>query len=79
MKKTARYYSSHPEARKVKSKTDTKINKRPEQVKKRVEANAGRAAAKKRGVNIKGKDWDHATGRMIKTSTNRGRKNEGNR
>lgn len=79
MKASARYYASHPAARKVKAKKDTEINKRPEQIKKRIEANAGRAAAKKRGVNIKGKDYDHAVKKMIKTSTNRGRKGEGNR
>lgn len=39
MKATAKYYSTHPEARKVKAKKDAEVNRRPEQVKKRVALN----------------------------------------
>jgi len=46
---------------------------------KRADANRKRRAAKKAGKNIKGKDYDHAVKRFVKTSTNRGRKGEGNR
>lgn len=77
--KSARYYASHPEARKKKAKTDKKINARPKQIKKRVEANTAVRKAKKAGRNIKGMDYDHAVGRFVKTSVNRGRKGEGGR
>lgn len=77
--KSARYYANNPKARKKKAATDKKINARPSQVKKRVEANRARRKAKKAGKNIKGKDYDHAVGRFVKSSTNRGRKGEGGR
>ena len=35
--------------------------------------------AKKRGVNTKGKDYDHAVGRFVSAKTNRGRAGEGGR
>ena len=38
--KTALYYRDNPKARKVKAKTDTKINKRPSQKKKQTELKA---------------------------------------
>lgn len=73
------YYRKNPKARKKKAKTDKKINARPEQVKKRVESNRARRRAKATGKNIKGKDYDHAVGGFVKSSTNRGRKGEGGR
>lgn len=79
MKSSAKYYASHPEARKVKAKTDAKINSRPQQVKKRVESNAKVREAKAKGISTKGKDYDHAVDKFVKTSINRGRKGEGNR
>ena len=53
---SARYYENNPEARKVKAKTDKKINSKPEQVTKRVEANKARRQAKASGKNVTGKD-----------------------
>lgn len=79
MGESTKYYQENPEARKKKAKTDKKINARPEQVKKRVEANKARRTAKSNGVNVSGKDYDHAVGRFVKTATNRGRKGEGGR
>ena len=76
---STQYYRDNPEARKKKAATDKKINARPEQVKKRTEANAKRAEATKKGQNIKGKDYDHATNRFVKSSVNRGRAGEGGR
>ncbi len=35
--------------------------------------------AKAAGKNVKGKDYDHAVKRFVKTATNRGRKGEGGR
>lgn len=77
--KTAKYYRKNPKARKVKAATDAKVNRKPEQVKKRVEANRARREATKAGKDIRGKDYDHSVGRFVKSKTNRGRKNEGGR
>lgn len=77
--KSAKYYANNPEARRKKAAYDTKLNQRPEQVKKRVESNAKRREAEKNGKNIKGKDYDHAVNRFVKSSTNRGRAGEGGR
>ncbi len=79
MGESTKYYQENPEARKKKAKTDKKINARPEQIKKRVEANKARRKAKANGKNVSGKDYDHAVGGFVKTSTNRGRKGEGGR
>lgn len=76
---STKYYRTHPKARKAKAKKDKEINSRPEQVKKRVESNRARRKAKAAGKNIKGKDYDHAVKKFVKTSTNRGRKGEGGR
>ena len=77
--KSANYYRKNAEARKKKAATDKKINARPSQVKKRVEANRARRKAKAAGKDVRGKDYDHATNRFVKSSTNRGRKGEGGR
>lgn len=79
LSRSAKYYRDNPEARKKKGKTDKKINARPEQKKKRAESNAKRRKAKKRGQNVTGRDYDHATNRFVKSSTNRGRRGEGGR
>lgn len=76
---SAKYYASHPEARDKKQAYDKKLNAKPAQVKKRVESNAKRAEATKRGQNIQGKDYDHAVNRFVASSTNRGRAGEGGR
>lgn len=75
---STKYYQEHPEARKKKAATDKKINARPEQVKKRVEANAARAKAKKEGKNIEGKDASHTKRGIVfkKSSVNRGSKGD---
>ena len=77
--KSAKYYRKNKAARDKKKKYDTELNSRPEQIKKRVEANRARRKAKKSGKNVKGKDYDHAVGKFVKTKTNRGRKGEGGR
>ena len=79
MGSSTEYYRKNAAARKKKAATDKKINSRPEQVKKRVESNAARRKAKSAGKDIKGKDYDHAVGKFVKTSTNRGRAGEGGR
>jgi len=72
--KSAKYYASNPEARAKKAAYDTKLNRRPEQVKKRTESNAKRAEATKRGQDIRGKDYNHGTNSFVKSSINRGAK-----
>lgn len=79
MGSSTEYYRKNAAARKKKAATDKKINARPEQVKKRVESNGARRKAKAAGKDIKGKDFDHAVGKFVKTKTNRGRAGEGGR
>ncbi|QQV89708.1 structural protein [Cellulophaga phage Calle_1] len=79
LSKSAKFYRENPTARKKKASTDKKINARPEQKKKRSESGSKRYAAKKSGKNISGKDYDHAVGKFVPSSTNRGRKGEGGR
>lgn len=79
LSKSALYYRRNKKARDKKKKYDAELNKRPNQVKKRVEANRARRKARANGKNIKGKDYDHAVGGFVKTKTNRGRKGEGGR
>jgi len=79
MGRSTKYYRDNPDARKKKAKTDKKINARPSQVKKRVEANRARRKAKKSGKNVSGKDYDHATKSFVSVAKNRGRRGEGGR
>ena len=74
LSRTAKYYRNNPRARKKKKDTDTKINARSEQKKKRRESGRARTAAKKNGQNIRGKDYDHKQGRFISSKANRGQK-----
>lgn len=90
MKRTAKYYKtgstvkgkSNPkkasEARKKKAAKDKEINSRPEQVKKRVEANRHRRKAKAAGKDVKGKDAAHTKNgmRLKDSSANRGSKTD---
>lgn len=77
--RSAKFYRDNADARRKKAAYDTRLNDRPAQVNKREEANKARARAKRNGQNIKGKDYDHAVKRFVKSSTNRGRKGEGGR
>lgn len=79
LSKSAKFYRNNPESRKKKQSYDAKLNKRPEQVKKRVESNAKQREAKAKGISTRGKDWDHKTKRFTSVKANRGRKGEGNR
>lgn len=73
LSKTAKYYRDNPTARKKKASTDKKVNSRPEQKSKRVELVKKNREADKRGINRNGRDYDHAVGGYVKSSTNRGR------
>lgn len=79
LSRSAKFYRRNRKAAAKKSKYDTELGKRPEQKKKRVEANRARRKAKKAGKDVKGMDYDHATKRFVKTKTNRGRRGEGGR
>ena len=79
LSKSAKYYRKNRGAAKKKQAYDAELNKRPEQVKKRVESNRAVRKAKKNGTHKKGTDYDHAVGKFVKTKTNRGRKGEGGR
>jgi len=68
------YYRTHPRARRKKQKVDAKLNKRPAQVKKRVESNRERRIARRKGRNITGKDYNHGTDSFISVRANRGAK-----
>jgi len=76
---SAKYYRKNKKARDKKKKTDTKINARPEQRKKRSELQKKRREAIKRGISTSTTDYDHAVGRRVSVKTNRGRANEGGR
>lgn len=72
LSKSAKYYRDHPEARKKKQAYDAKLNRRPEQRKKRSQLVAER---RKRGIYGKGgKDVSHEKGgtRLRSVKSNRG-------
>lgn len=71
--RTAKYYAANPEAKKKHNDYQKEYNKSPDQVKKRVELNKINREADKNGVNRNGKDYDHAVGKHVKSSINRGR------
>ena len=58
--RTARYYQTHPEARKKKNEYQKEFNKKKDQVKKRVELNAYNREATRAGKNRKGDGTDAA-------------------
>jgi hypothetical protein len=73
LSKSAKFYRDNPQARKKKASTDKEINSRPEQKKKRRESGRARTKAKASGKSIGSKDYDHAVGKFVDSSTNRGR------
>lgn len=79
LSKSALYFRKNKKARDKKKAYDTKLNQRPEQRKKRSELVTKNREADKRGVNRKGKDYDHAVGKYVSVKTNRGRTGEGGR
>lgn len=74
-KSSADYYKENPASYKKKLAKDKEINAKPEQREKRIELIRKNREADKRGVNRQGKDYDHAVGRYVPSSTNRGRTN----
>ena len=80
LSKSARYYRSHPEARKKKAEYDSEFEKKPEQVKKRVELKRkNRQHDKKYGKKSReGKDLSHTSHGLVykSRSANRGSKSD---
>lgn len=72
--RTAKYYRDNPEAREKKKSTDTAVNRRPEQRKKRSELSSKRKKLAKKGVNLRGKDLAHTKNwiRLKSIKANRG-------
>jgi len=79
--RSAKFYSENKASREKKQAYDKKLNSKPEQVKKRVEANKKNRDAQREGTAKKNDkmDYDHATNRFVSESKNRGRKGEGGR
>lgn len=78
--KSAKYYQTHPKAREKKKAYDSEFNKKPEQVKHRVELNkANREHDKKYGkASRRGKDLSHTSRGLVykSVSANRGSKSD---
>ena len=78
MKDTAKYYATHPEARKKRLAYQADYNKRPDQLKKRIELNR---INRERGqyADKDGKDMSHQkNGRVIEESASRNRGSKSN-
>jgi hypothetical protein len=76
--KTAQYYASHPEARKKRLDYQADYNKRPDQLKKRIELNK---INRDRGqyADKDGKDMSHQkNGRVIEESASKNRGSKSN-
>lgn len=61
-----------PEAKKRKAARDKKIAMTPRRREMKAENQRKRRAAKKRGMNLNGKDYDHTTKRFVSVRANRG-------
>lgn len=64
-------------ARKAKAIRDKKYAMTDDRRKKKAHAQRERRSAKKKGTNIKGKDWDHKDGRWETVARNRANDGEG--
>lgn len=73
LSKTAKHYRKNKASKAKKDAYNKEFNKKKEQRKKRSELKKKNREADKRGVNRKGKDYDHAVGKYVNSSTNRGR------
>lgn len=60
-----------PAAAKRKAARDLKIAKTPRRTRMKAENQRKRRAAEKRGVSVKGKDYDHNRGRFVSEKVNR--------
>ena len=79
MGRSTEHYRKNKASRDKKKAYDAKLNAKPEQVKKRVEANRARRKAKAAGKDVRGKEYDHKSKRFIPSAKNEGRRGEGGR
>ncbi len=66
-----------PTARRNKAARDKKYAMTPRRRRMKAENQRLRRAAEKRGVNLKGKDYDHKTQRFTSVKANRGNRGQG--
>ena len=66
-----------PKARRTKLARDLAAAKTPERRRKKAENQRLRRAAKKRGVNLNGKDYDHKDNKFKSVKSNRGNDGKG--
>lgn len=64
-------------AKAAKARRDKKYAMTADRKKKKAENQRKRRAAKKRGVSLKGKDYDHKTRRFTSVKANRGNRGKG--
>ena len=64
-------------AKAAKSKRDKKYAMTADRKRKKAENQRKRRVAKKKGVNLKGKDYDHKTKRFTTVKKNRGNRGKG--
>jgi len=69
---TMRKQKLSPKASKAKAVRDKAIAMTPRRRKMKAENQRKRRAAKKRGMNLNGKDYDHTTKRFVSVKANRG-------
>ena len=66
-----------PSARRAKLARDLAAAKTPERRRKKAENQRLRRAAKKAGIKLKGRDWDHKKKKFVTVKDNRGNYGEG--
>jgi len=66
-----------PTASRAKAARDKRYAMTPRRRKMKAENQRLRRAAEKRGVNLKGKDYDHKTGKFTSVKANRGNRGQG--
>jgi hypothetical protein len=79
MGKTNDWYKKNPAGRAKKDAYNKKFNKKPAQRKKRSWLVKKNREADAKGINRKGKDYDHATKSYVSSSKNRGRREKSRR
>lgn len=69
--RTSKFYATHPESRAKRNAAQAKINKTEKETKRRTELNKlNKKHGSKKGDGL---DYDHAKGKLVKESVNRGR------
>lgn len=76
--RSAEFYRRNRRSARKKQAYDAKLNAKPEQIRKRVEANRARRRARKRGKDVRGLDASHTKNGIVfkPTSQNRGSRSD---